>query len=709
MGGHIQATGFYMVQQWFAVENLVANAISDVRIDLAWDIIMANMTGLIIEYSTDGIAYSYLDFVGGDEVTYQATGLTASTHYWFRIQGVKAGTYSEYCTPDDDWAAMKFIVESTGDGTARGNCRFTVISSVQATIDGNGLFWTASTGGTSSTTWNLTVGTSTRYISVSSGMATVLVFHKNYLINWGEAYIGGSGSLGWVAQSSNQPKITITTLSLARSLEHICLGFYGPAGGVMTGTWAELPPGLLSFYINRGTSNITGAPSDLPRTLKVFSFISGGALVGDCNGLPSGIQSLYLGSSLSNLSGNVSDLPNTLQYLNLTAGTTITGDVANVPQNGILTYLYLGGSNTVSGDIAGIDYSDCALTLLYLEGFNTVSGDIADLPNTLTSVSLGGSNTVSGDIGDVPQNGILLYLALTGYNTVSGDIGGLDYSGCALKSLYLTGNNTIDGDVSGIPDTVTYTYIYGFNAISGDIGGIVQTDTVQIYGNNVIEGDVADIPNNTFTTITIIGANTITGDIANLPNQKTTSVQILGNATLSGNIENLPVNITSFYAATGNTIGGDINNLPSDTALASIILSGSNTVTGDIANFPNTLTRLEISGANTLYGDLADLTTSVTYFILTGANTVSDYNPPSGGKTWMNLAVYGTHINFRPAAGSGLSSAEVDELIIDLDDSTIGYFVRTIYITGGNAARTAASDAAVASLLSKGITVTTNP
>ena len=37
--GHIQATGFYMIHQWYAVQNLVATAISDVAIDLSWDIL----------------------------------------------------------------------------------------------------------------------------------------------------------------------------------------------------------------------------------------------------------------------------------------------------------------------------------------------------------------------------------------------------------------------------------------------------------------------------------------------------------------------------------------------------------------------------------------------------------------------------------------------------------------------------------------------
>ena len=62
-----------------------------------------------------------------------------------------------------------------------------------------------------------------------------------------------------------------------------------------------------------------------------------------------------------------------------------------------------------------------------------------------------------------------------------------------------------------------------------------------------------------------------------------------------------------------------------------------------------------------------------------------------------------------PVSGGGLSSTEIDNLIIDLDNgNTWGGSSRTLYLKGTNAARTSASDAAVASLVSKSVTVTTN-
>ncbi len=709
---HIQAIGFYMVQQWYAVENLVASTISDTRIDLAWSIIQAGMTGITIEYSTDGVTYSYLDFVGGSEVTYSATGLTTNTQYWFRARGVKSGTYSEYCTPADDWTAMKFVVDSFGTGAGRAGCSFKIITeAIRVTIDGNGLFWTNNTGGTSSTTWNIAVGSSTRYVSVSSGSATILIFHKNNVTEWGIGYSGGRASLGWNASAANSPRITLTTSGIVRSLQHIALGIYGASGGVVTGTWASLHTGLISFYINGGSVNITGAPADLPQNLEVFTLISGGALIGDCVGLPSSLKSLYLNSSSSNVSGNVSDLPTSLEYVNIPVGTTITGDVSEVPQTGILYYLSISGSNTLSGDIGGLYYSNCILEFLSISGSNTISGNISGISDmdTLEYINISGNNTLSGDVSGFPQNGVLYSITIGGNNTITGDIAGLNYSGCALTTLYLMGDNTISGMVSDIPSTVTYSYITGNNVISGDIADVAQTGVIQIAGDNTISGDIADIPNDTFTTFNITGENTLTGDVGNLPNLKLTSFTVIGNNTLYGNFEDIPVNITHIDIRGGSgNISGDINNLPSDSAIATILLDHT-TLTGDIANFPDTLGYISISGANTLYGDLADVPSSMYRFNLLGNNTVSDYTPPSGGKTWMNLATTNKDFNFQPASGGGLSSTEVDDLIIDLDASASGTYTRIIYITGNNDPRTSASDAAVASLLSKGITVVTNP
>ncbi|MNE73159.1 hypothetical protein D3C80_1691510 [compost metagenome] len=59
-------------------------------------------------------------------------------------------------------------------------------------------------------------------------------------------------------------------------------------------------------------------------------------------------------------------------------------------------------------------------------------------------------------------------------------------------------------------------------------------------------------------------------------------------------------------------------------------------------------------------------------------------------------------------AGSGLSSHVVDVLLSDLTAVEVWSWPYQIDLRGGNQPRTSASDAAVANLVSKGVTVLTN-
>ena len=100
--------------------------------------------------------------------------------------------------------------------------------------------------------------------------------------------------------------------------------------------------------------------------------------------------------------------------------------------------------------------------------------------------------------------------------------------------------------------------------------------------------------------------------------------------------------------------------------------------------------------------NLSSLPSVMTSFFCTGSNTITDYTSP---KTW---ATNYNHFLIRQAVGSGLSSTEVDNLLIDMSAATWGGSSRTLDVRGVNAARTSASNAAVATLLSKSVNVLTN-
>ena len=126
----------------------------------------------------------------------------------------------------------------------------------------------------------------------------------------------------------------------------------------------------------------------------------------------------------------------------------------------------------------------------------------------------------------------------------------------------------------------------------------------------------------------------------------------------------------------------------------------NDTITGDLANLPSGLTYFTCAGSNTISGDLTNLPSGLTYFTCAGSNTISDYS----GKTWTTKP---TTFNLQPVSG-GLSTTEMDQLLIDFDDDLLWAAGNAITLTGTNDKRSSDSDAAKASILGEGADVTVN-
>ena len=170
-------------------------------------------------------------------------------------------------------------------------------------------------------------------------------------------------------------------------------------------------------------------------------------------------------------------------------------------------------------------------------------------------------------------------------------------------------------------------------------------------------------------------------------------------ADISFDIANLPSGLTDCIVEGSNTISGDIVNLPS--GLKYLRVYGSNTISGDIVNLPSGLIYLRIYGNNTITGDIVNLPSGLTDFYITGNNTIADYT----SKTWTTKpSIFG----LVPVSPGGLSTAEVDQLLIDLDDDLTWSSGDVINLTGSNEARSSASDAAVNNMTAEGATITTN-
>ena len=194
------------------------------------------------------------------------------------------------------------------------------------------------------------------------------------------------------------------------------------------------------------------------------------------------------------------------------------------------------------------------------------------------------------------------------------------------------------------------------------------------------------------------GSNTVSGDLSDLPSELT-YFRCTGSNTISGDLSDLPSELTAFHCQGSNTVSGDLSDLSSE--LTYFRCEGSNTISGALSDLPSDLTTFNCAGSNTISGALSDLPSGLTYFNCTGSNTISDYTAPH---TWSNSINY---IKLIQAVGNGLDETEVDNLLIDLASATWAGSNRRVELPAPNAARTSASDAAVATLLGKSVTVVT--
>jgi hypothetical protein len=161
--------------------------------------------------------------------------------------------------------------------------------------------------------------------------------------------------------------------------------------------------------------------------------------------------------------------------------------------------------------------------------------------------------------------------------------------------------------------------------------------------------------------------------------------------------------------------------------LKSFVMDANNAdISFNLADLPIGIEQLEIGGDATITGNISDLPENITAISLEGRNNIGGYTTwpfvdNVEGNKLSNTFEYFIHV---PTSG-GLSSDEVDKLLIDFDKKIKTWVIKhgnsllvsnnskaqsknVITLTGTNAIRTSASDAAVASLTAKNVTVTTN-
>ena len=224
-------------------------------------------------------------------------------------------------------------------------------------------------------------------------------------------------------------------------------------------------------------------------------------------------------------------------------------------------------------------------------------------------------------------------------------------SGTSNMLIFANGNLLRWGDHTG------NGFISGTNAasVAKNISGLTSLAYISIGGNNTLSGSVAGLTNLTY--LYVRGSNTLSGSVAGM-----TTLQV-------------------FYVEGLNTLSGSVAGL---TSLVGITVTGSNTLSGDIG------------GSGT-----AAMVNGVIIIYLTGNNQMSEY---TSGATW---SLNDTSL-INPATGYGYSATEIDNMLIDMAASLGTVSAKTITLKGSSAARTSASNAAVATLNGKGWTIVTN-
>lgn len=196
-------------------------------------------------------------------------------------------------------------------------------------------------------------------------------------------------------------------------------------------------------------------------------------------------------------------------------------------------------------------------------------------------------------------------------------------------------------------------------------------------------------------------ANKIYGEVSSIPRdvlQLSISASRTFNGVVKGDFLNLPRGLKHLYLNESGIVG-DVKFLPRN--ISSLNCFNSSMVSGFFRDIPQSCESIGLSGAITLSGDISDFRGKIQSLTLYSSTVIY-----SGGKQIFKEGV--DTITLRPNPGV-LTSAMIDQLLIDLGgqvQKAIGN--RTIDLRGNCAARTSASDAAVAYLQGIGFSVYTN-
>lgn len=365
-----------------------------------------------------------------------------------------------------------------------------------------------------------------------------------------------------------------------------------------------------------------------------------------------------------------------------------TFDLGLIPTDSVLENLKLGSSATtnngyitVTGSLNNLP-STCKIAYLGSDKSGTSNSVSGIIPDWIEEFQRIGRNTIPGNIGNLSNN--LRYLRVEGSNTMTGLLVNFPY----LTYLYLSGQNTISGNLSNLT-VATYIQVAGMNQISSNIPNMPEVLTLIISGNNTLTGIVGNLPK--CTSFSISGNNTLTG-ILNLP--EALSISVSGQNSIN---EVTAPKCTSLGLTGQNTISGDLFTKVNSNATL-IQVAGNNTI-NQVSGIFTKVNNLNLSGNNTVGGDLLSKIPAAVTITIAGNNTVDSYTSRSFPPTMTLLILTGNNT---------LTTAMVDQLLIDLSASNWGGTTPRVTIRGNSQPPSSASASARTMLSNKGVTLSLN-
>ena len=366
----------------------------------------------------------------------------------------------------------------------------------------------------------------------------------------------------------------------------------------------------------------------------------------------------------------------TIQLIGDTAATIDWGDGTEEPADGtVQTHNY---ASAYTGDVT-IVHQNTATELVVTGPFDNPIGELSELP--LVRYQAGGGAINSGPISALTT--VTETLVLTGATLpiALGDI----QSGVATKRLEVSGSAAITGSPGDLP------------------AGAITEDLLLTGGGCAVGGNTADIVAGFATNRFRLAGGTFTGAASALPAGFATIVFWLqGGTGLTGTWADLQADIGQILltlTGVGCAITGPANTINANLGKTTFDIGDNCSISGDVGDFPIAIGRSTFRvRSSTVAGDLAGIPSDIgeqSLFFLETSGTLT-CSAVRAGWDPIIVEIYGN-----------MSAASVDNLIIGL----AGQSTRAngqLRIAGSNAAPTAASAAASATLTGNGWTVVTN-